>query len=108
MLKSEMTTDVNFDAASPIATVFSYQKPIIHRLKQLCEQYPEEYHFIGENKAGGCEFQMPQSLIRFSRPVSEARREASRRNAAKNGFCGLKLRTKTAADETGKELHGDD
>lgn len=108
MLKAEQETICTFDASDPIATVTTCQKPIIRRLLKLCEQHPDEYRLIQENRWGVFEFQMPQSLIRFAKPVSQARREASRKNALKHGFSAVKSRAGTAADDTDKELQGDD
>lgn len=76
---------IEFIKGEDRATVTFSQGRYKSRVKNLAARYPEECQIVAENKDGSICAHIPVSWVKISPPreVSEAQREASRRNLSK-------------------------
>ena len=77
----EQETAITICAADADCFVFTAIPAHIRKLKSMAERFPDSYKVTKEDQYG-IEVSVSKKLIRFASPASEARREASRRNAA--------------------------
>lgn len=80
--KSERETVITFNELDTEALIDTTSRPVVTKLDKLCEAHPDTYRCIGRD-AHGAAYNCPKRLIRFGKPVSEARRDANRRAGAK-------------------------
>lgn len=85
MTREEQETTICWDAATKMADIFSADPSVIRKLDKLVAEYPDVYRCTKvDAKYGNKFYQVPAKYIRFGKPTSEARREASR-NALSKG-----------------------
>jgi hypothetical protein len=76
----EQETTINYNAEEKAAEIYTADPSIMRKLKKLNGQYPDVY-VCKELKEFQAKYMVPKKYIRFGKPPSEARIEASRRNA---------------------------
>jgi hypothetical protein len=82
LTKEEQETTVNWCAADSTATIDTADPAVIRKLDRLVEQYPGVYTCTRVDQTCLAKmYTVPARFIHFGKPASEARKEASRRNA---------------------------
>ena len=82
LCKEEQETTVNWCAADDTATIDTADPTMIRKLDRLVEQYPDVYTCTRVDQTCLAKmYSIPARFIRFGKPASAARQEASRRNA---------------------------
>ena len=84
----EQETIVNYNAGEPMATVYTRDKAVMHRLDALVNAYPDVYNLIGSTDIDKT-YSIPKSYISYRKPrnISEAQRQAaSKRMKRLNGL----------------------
>ena len=83
LTKDEQETTVNWCAADSTATINTADPSIIRKLDRLAEEYPGVYTCTHVDQTCFARaYTVPARFIRFGKPASEARKEASRRNSS--------------------------
>lgn len=85
--RAEQETSIIWDEEEKVAHIYTASPVSMRKLDRLCEGYPGEYQKVWEEKdADGrttaAKYETPSKRIMFSRPASEARVMANRRNLA--------------------------
>ena len=79
--REEMETTCNWCAADSMATIDTADPAVIRKLDRLAEEYPDVYRCTRVDQTCLAKmYSVPARFIRFGKPASEARKEASRRN----------------------------
>ena len=82
LTREEMETTCNWCAADSTATIDTADPSMIRKLDRLVEQYPDVYKITRVDQTCLAKmYSIPARFIRFGKPASAARQEASRRNA---------------------------
>ena len=81
LTNAEREMTIRWDAEERIAHIYTSAAPYIRKLDKLCDEFPDEYKLVSRDEYG-VKYTCPAERIRFSKPASEARKEAGRRNAA--------------------------
>ena len=93
--RAEMETSIVWDEEEKVANVYTASPVTMRKLDKLCEQYPGEYRRTWVEKAGeritAAKYTVPCKRIRFAKPISEARREASRIAGKNSLFARAKI-----------------
>lgn len=79
MTKYEMETIVNYNAGEHIATVYTRDKAVMHKLAQLVREYTENYKLIKQTDIDKT-YSMPKSYVNYRKPRTlnvEQREQAS-------------------------------
>ena len=71
---SEQETVILWDNASKEAKIYTHDRRLIGRLRELEEQYPEEYRLIGEGPQRAVTYHLPKRYITVRSPYNEERR----------------------------------
>lgn len=77
--KSQKTTEIYFDEASPWITVSTYNTSLKRRLTDYSEKYPELCRQTDDTEDGGLTFEIMKGrfCFRLTEPYSEKRRTAA-------------------------------
>lgn len=86
LTREEQETTINFDAASQTASVYTCHPGTIKKMEKLSNEFPKVYKRVKVDRWGGYWYEMPVRLLRFGKPASEARREASRKAGLRGQF----------------------
>lgn len=86
-MRCEQETSIVWDEEEKVARIYTCSPVSMRKLDRLCEQYPEEYVKVWDEKdADGrvtaARYQTGCKRVRFVKPASEARIEQGRRIAA--------------------------
>ena len=82
LCREEMETTINFCAADDTANIDCADPAVIRKLDRLVKQYPDIYTCTRvDTTCYAKRYTLPARFIRFGKPASAARQEASRRNA---------------------------
>ena len=89
--KSQKTTEIYFDEASPIITVSTYNTNLKNRLSAYNEKHPDLCKLTDDTEDGGLTFEIEKGrfCFRLTEPYSDERRTASS-NFAKSQSNNLK------------------
>ena len=89
--KSQKTTEIYFDEASPIITVSTYNTNLKNRLSAYSEKHPELCKLTDDTEDGGLTFEIEKGrfCFRLTEPYSDERRTAAS-NFAKSQNNNLK------------------
>lgn len=80
LTRAERETTINWNMEQDTATIDTADPATIRKLDRLAEAFPEVYRCTGVDIAFQAKmYEVPTRYIRFGKPASEARREASRR-----------------------------
>ena len=83
--RAEMETSIVWDDEEKVAHIYTSSPVSMRKLDKLCEQFPEEYRRIWEERAGervtAAKYEVPSKRIRLGKPASEAKREAARKHS---------------------------
>ena len=78
---AERETIIRWSMADKQASIYADNPTLIRKLDKLCEDHPDIYRCTQAADAFGAKrYEVPANYITFRRPVSEAQREAARRN----------------------------
>jgi hypothetical protein len=78
----EKETTINWCAADDTATVDTADTAVLRKLDKLAEVYPDTYKVVRiDPNYNAKRYSFPAKFIRFGKPASEAKKEASRRNS---------------------------
>lgn len=81
--KQEQETTITWDEQERIANIYSSSPITIRKLDKLVAQFPDTYSCVwSEPDDTAKKYKVQPKYIRFGKPASEARIEASRRNLA--------------------------
>lgn len=77
--KSQKTTEIYFDEASPIITVSTYNTNLKNRLSAYSEKHPELCKLTDDTEDGGLTFEIEKGrfCFRLTEPYSDERRSAA-------------------------------
>ena len=93
--KSQKTTEIFFDEASPWITVNTYNTDLKNRLTAYSLKHPDLCKLIDNTEDGGLSFEITKGrfCFRLTEPYSDERRSAAREFAKKqnNGLINHKL-----------------
>lgn len=85
--KAEQETHVRWDAEERIAHIYTANSKDIRRLDKLVEDYPNVYKCTWiDGQFAAKKYEVAMEYIRFRKPTSQAKREATRKNGQKNQF----------------------
>jgi len=75
--RAEQETSIVWDEEEKVARIYTASPVSMRRLDRLCEEYPEEYRRIWEEKdkegrVTAAKYQTGAKRVRFSKPASEA------------------------------------
>ena len=89
--KSQKTTEIYFDEASPIITVSTYNTNLKNRLSAYSEKHPDLCKLTDDTEDGGLTFEIEKGrfCFRLTEPYSNERRTAAS-NFAKSQSNNLK------------------
>ncbi len=87
---AEKETIILTSEAVDSASVYTYNRKLIKKLKNLANRYPDKIRLEKQDSHGGMYFVVPKKCVQVCEPYSESRREAARKNAKKNGFQPLR------------------
>lgn len=84
----EQETSIVWDEEEKVAHIYTASPVSMRRLDRLCEEFPGEYKRVWveqgtEGQVTAAKYETPSKRIMFSRPASEARVMANRRNLSK-------------------------
>ena len=85
--RMEQETSIVWDEEEKVAHIYASSSVSLRKLERLCEQYPEEYRRVWderdeEGRLTAAKYETGCKRVRFARPASEAVRENGRRLAA--------------------------
>ena len=81
--KQEQETTITWDEQERIAHIYSSSPITIRKLDKLVVQFPDTYSCVWSEPGDTAKkYKVQPKYIRFGKPASEARIEASRRNLA--------------------------
>ena len=85
--RMEQETSVVWDEEEKVAHIYASSSVSLRKLERLCEQYPEEYRRVWEERdeegrLTAAKYETGCKRVRFSKPASDAVRENGRRLAA--------------------------
>lgn len=77
--KSQKTTEIYFDEASPIITVSTYNTNLKNRLSAYSKKHPGLCKLTGDTEDGGLTFEIEKGrfCFRLTEPYSDERRTAA-------------------------------
>lgn len=79
----EQETIIRWAADEKTATISTANASIIRKLDRLAQEHPQDYTRLQElTGKHDARYTAPVKLVRFGKPASEARREASRKGYA--------------------------
>ena len=85
LTNEERETHIMWNAADKVATIDTADPVTIRKLDKLAQEFPETYRVTREDPIYGTKwYEVSARYIRFGKPASEARREASRAKALKS------------------------
>lgn len=75
----ECETIVVMDDSGKDAEVFTFNEPLIRKLKNYAAERPDECRIVQEYESGGCTFEVPKKWVKVSPPrkMSDEQREAA-------------------------------
>ena len=80
----EQETSIMWDEEEKIARIYTASPAMIRKFDNLSANYPDAYKCVWEQDDGlAKKYEVNKRFIRFGKPASEARKEASRKNAEK-------------------------
>lgn len=81
--KSQKTTEIYFDEASPIITVSTYNTNLKNRLSAYSKKYPDLCELTDDTEDGGLTFEIEKGrfCFRLTEPYSDERRTAASKYA---------------------------
>lgn len=87
----ERETSIVWDDQYKVAAIYTASPSSMRKLDKLCQDHPTEYkrtwqEIDPDGSVTAARYETSCKMIRFAKPVSEARREASRRAALNAGF----------------------
>lgn len=65
---SERETTIRWDAQEKACSIWTNNPPDIAKLNGLCDEYPNVYRKVKEDKFGGHWYSVNKTLIRFTKP----------------------------------------
>ena len=94
MRKKDKFTQIYFNEADPMMEIDTYNTDLKRRLSKFAEQFPELCR-VTEIDSGRMSFEIDKHRFSFklTKPYSEERRQAIRKNAQKSG-----IHTRTKSD----------
>lgn len=88
--RAEQETSIVWDEEEKVARIYTASPVSMRKLDRLCEEFPNEYKRVWvegtEGQVTAAKYETPSKRIMFSRPASEARVMANRRNLSKINF----------------------
>lgn len=78
LTRFEQETIVNFNEESSRAEVYTYNKPLVRKLRLLSEKFPQDVVCVAEEDDGSITYRIPKQWIRINAPrqITEEQRAA--------------------------------
>ncbi len=83
---AEKETIILTSEAVDTASVYTYNRKLIKKLKNLANRYPDKIKLEKQDSHGGIYFVVPKKCVQVREPYSERRREVAREHAIKGGY----------------------
>lgn len=87
---AEQETVINWDNELDIASVYTHDMRLIHKLKELAEKYPEQFILERKGPQRAVTYTVPKKCVGIRPPYGEARRQKDIENAKIHGLPFLK------------------
>ncbi len=102
LTKYEQETIVNWNRGETMASVYTFEKDLLRRLKDFAKRFPEECRLKTSTKEGSMTFEISKSRLslRLTAPYSEDRRKASSERAKLQGLHDLGKEENTDGSES--------
>ncbi len=81
----ERETIILWSDAEDTATIYTYDRKLKSRLKQLSQKFPGQFYTDRRERPGAVSYTVPKSCISLHSPFSEARKKKLSENAKKAG-----------------------
>ena len=94
LLPEERETIILWSDAEDTASIFTHDRKLISRLKQLSQKYPDKFYADRKEHPGAVSYIVPKSCISLHSPFSEARRKKLSENAKWQAASRLRARKK--------------
>ena len=91
---AERETIIVFDEADDNASVYTHDRKLTEKLKQLHKKHPEQIYPKGKCHPGAVSYVVPKRCVSIRPPYSEERRKADSERAKKAGIVPPGRRTK--------------
>ena len=75
LLPEERETIILWSDAEDTASIFTHDRKLISRLKQLSQKYPDKFYAERKEHSGAVSYVVPKSCISLHSPFSEERRK---------------------------------
>lgn len=86
LTKYEQETIINYNEDEDTASVYTYDKKLQRKLKNLSLKYPDKIVLERTCPHGAEEFTVPKRCVSIREPYSDARRAAASERAKKTGI----------------------
>ncbi len=83
---AEKETIILTSEAVETASVYTYNRKLIKKLKRLSMKFPDKFYLEKQDSHGGMYFVVPKNCVQVREPYSEKRREVAREHAIKGGY----------------------
>ncbi len=83
---AEKETIILTSEAVDTASVYTYNRKLIKKLKRLSMKFPDKFYLEKQDSHGGMYFVVPKKCVQVREPYSESRREVAREHAIKGGY----------------------
>ncbi len=83
---AEKETIILTSEAVDTASVYTYNRKLIKKLKRLSMKFPDKFYLEKQDSHGGMYFVVPKKCVQVREPYSEKRREVAREHAIKGGY----------------------
>ena len=85
LLPEERETIILWSDADDTANVYTHDRKLISRLRELAGKYPVQIYEDRKEAAGAVSYTVPKNCVSIRSPYSEARRKAQREKAKTAG-----------------------
>ena len=85
LLPEERETIILWSDADDTASVYTHDRRLISRLRELSMKYPAQIYNDRQEKDGAVSYSVPKNCVSIRSPYSEARRQAQSRKAKQTG-----------------------
>lgn len=85
LLPEERETIILWSDADETANVYTHDRKLISRLRELSAKYPAQIYEDRKEAAGAVSYTVPKSCVSLRSPYSEARRQAQSQKARQSG-----------------------
>lgn len=81
----EQETIISFNEEEQTADVYTHNRKMKHRLRDIAEAFPEECEQVQKNDYGGETYRISKSLVQIRKPYTSERRKKLKQQALESG-----------------------